>query len=115
MDVFYALAEPSRRKIIELLANSGRLTATEICGSFKITPQAISQHLKVLLEARVLSFDRQAQRRIYRINPDSMLEVERWTRHMESLWNERLDALDRVLEEEKRRAGNKKGNGNGRQ
>ncbi len=102
MDVFYALAEPRRRKIIEILANNGRLSATEICDNFRITPQAVSQHLRILLDAKILRMERHAQRRIYRINPVSMLEVERWTKRMEMLWNERFEVLDRVLKEEKR-------------
>ena len=115
MNVFYALAEPRRRKIIEILANSGRLSATEICDNFKITPQAISQHLKVLLKAKILRMEKHAQQRIYQINPDSILEVEKWTKQMRSLWSERFAALDKVLEEEKRKTHNKKGNRNDRQ
>jgi DNA-binding transcriptional ArsR family regulator len=114
MDVFYALAEPRRRKIVEIIANSGRLSATEICSNFKITPQAISQHLKILLQAKILNMERHSQQRIYEINSNSMLEVEEWTKHMETLWAERFDNLDKVLEEEKHRSHNKKGNGNGR-
>jgi DNA-binding transcriptional ArsR family regulator len=108
MDVFYALAEPRRRKIIEILANKGSLSATAICDNFKITPQAISQHLKILLEAKILRMERHAQKRIYQINPDSMLEVEKWTRQMENLWSKRFETLEKVLEEEKRKTYNKK-------
>jgi DNA-binding transcriptional ArsR family regulator len=115
MDTFYALAEPRRRKIIEILANNGRLSATEICDNFKITPQAVSQHLKVLLQAKILHMERHAQQRIYQVNPVSMFEVEKWTKQIEALLNERFEALDRVLEEEKRRNHNKKGNRNARQ
>ena len=103
MDVFYALAEPRRRKIIEVLANGGRLSATEISSNFRITPQAISQHLRILLDAKILRIERHAQQRIYQINPDSMVEVEKWMRQMESLWNERLGELDKVLQAEMKR------------
>lgn len=100
MDVFHALAEPKRRHIVEILAKNGRLSATEISDNFRITPQATSQHLKILLKARVLHMEKNAQQRIYRINPDSILEMEKWTRRMENLWSERFDRLDKVLESE---------------
>lgn len=103
MDVFYALAEPTRRRIIEILAINGRLTATEICKNFKITPQAISQHLKILLDARILYVEKNAQQRIYQISPDSMKEIERWTHNMERLLNNRFDRLDKVLKVEMKR------------
>ena len=104
MDKFHALAEPTRRKIIEMLAREGELSATEICEKFQVSPSAISQHLKVLREASLVKMEKRAQQRIYRINPDAMLELEDWVRQLTLLWNQRFDALDRVLEEEKRKS-----------
>jgi len=103
MDVFNALADPTRRKIIELLARSGQLSATEIYAQFQVSPPAISQHLKVLREAKLVLVEKRAQQRIYRINPDAMLELEDWARRLTQLWNERFDALDQVLESEKKK------------
>ena len=103
MDKFHALAEPTRRKIIEMLAREGALTATEIYEKFQVSPSAISQHLKVLREASLVKMEKRAQQRIYRINPDAMLELEDWVRQLTLLWNLRFDALDRVLVEEKRK------------
>lgn len=114
MDIFYALAEPRRRKIIELLASNGQLTATQICNKFDITAQAISQHLKILREAKLVVMEKRSQQRIYQMNPHSMLEVEKWTRQMEDLWSKRFDRLDKLLEEEKRKTRSKKGNKNGK-
>ena len=104
MDVFTALAEPTRRHIIEMLASQGRLSASEISGRFPVSAPAISQHLKVLREAKLVRMEKQAQQRIYRINPDAMLELEQWARKVRELWDERFDVLDRVLEEEKKKA-----------
>ena len=104
MDKFHALAEPTRRKIIEMLAREGGLSATEICEKFQVSPSAISQHLKVLREASLVQMEKRAQQRIYRINPDAMLELQDWVRQLTMLWNQRFDALDRVLEEEKRKS-----------
>jgi len=103
MDKFHALADPSRRKIIELLARNGELSATDICNEFQVSPQAISQHLKVLREADLVRIEKRAQQRIYRINPDAMLEMEDWARHVTELWNQRFDALDKLLQVEKRK------------
>jgi DNA-binding transcriptional ArsR family regulator len=103
MDKFHALAEPTRRKIIELLARHGELPATAICDEFQVSPQAISQHLKVLREAGLVRIEKRAQQRIYRINPEAMLEIEDWARQIKELWNQRFDALDRLLEVEKRK------------
>jgi DNA-binding transcriptional ArsR family regulator len=101
VDKFSALAEPTRRSIIELLANQGELSAADICAKFEVSAAAISQHLKVLREADLVRVEKRAQQRIYRINPQAMLEVEGWARHMAQLWNERFDALDELLMVEK--------------
>jgi len=103
VDVFYALAEPRRRQVIEILASRGQLSATEICNEFDVSPQAISQHLKVLREAKLVRVEKRAQQRIYQINPDSMLEFEEWIGRVTQLWNKRFDALEKVIAAEKER------------
>jgi DNA-binding transcriptional ArsR family regulator len=103
MDKFSALADPNRRKIIELLAKQGQLSATQIYEHFQVSPQAISQHLKVLREANLVQVEKRAQQRIYRIDTDAMLDLEGWARNMRQLWDERFDALEKVLEAEKNR------------
>ena len=103
MDAFYALAEPNRRRIMEILASSGELPASEICGKFNVTAQAVSQHLKILLEVGLLSMEKRSQQRIYQINADSMQEVEDWIERTRQLWTARLDRLDRLLEAEKKK------------
>jgi DNA-binding transcriptional ArsR family regulator len=103
MDVFYALAEPRRRRIIELLAKKQRLSAGDIWKSFDISKQAISQHLKILLGANLIFVERSAQQRIYSLNPDSVLELEEWVEKTRHVWEARVDRLGSVLEEEKRK------------
>jgi len=103
MDKFHALADPTRRNIIEALAKEGQLTATEIAGRFAITPQAISQHLKALRESRWVEVERKAQQRIYRINPETTGELEEWARQLRMIWSQRYDALELVIEAEKQR------------
>jgi DNA-binding transcriptional ArsR family regulator len=103
MDVFSALADPTRRKIIEILAHGGQLPAAEIAAHFPVSAPAISQHLKALQEARLVSVEKRAQQRIYRLNPQAMLELEDWSRRLRNLWNERFDALEILLEQEMRK------------
>jgi DNA-binding transcriptional ArsR family regulator len=115
MDMFSALAEPTRRDIIELIARKGGLPATEIYDNFDVSHPAISQHLQVLREAKLVMVEKLAQKRIYTLNPKTINEFEKWARHMTKEWDVRLDALDKVLEKEKIKTHNKKGNGHGRQ
>jgi len=103
MDIFSALAEPTRRTILEMLASNGPLSATDIYDQFPVSPPAISQHLKVLREADLVHMEKRAQQRIYQLNPDAMFELEGWAKHMTQLWNQRFDALEKVLEAEKQK------------
>ena len=98
--LFYALAEPTRRNIIEILASNGQLSATAICDNFTVSAPAISQHLKVLREANLVQMEKHAQQRIYHLNPHAMSEVEDWAKQISDLWNQRFDALDELLAEE---------------
>ncbi|MGB7070158.1 MAG: metalloregulator ArsR/SmtB family transcription factor [Pyrinomonadaceae bacterium] len=103
MDTFTALAEPTRRNILEMLAANGNLSATDIYRRFKSSPPAISQHLKVLREAKLVHVEKRAQRRIYYINPEPMRELEKWLKQFAVNVEERYQALDQVLEIEKQR------------
>ena len=105
MDRFAALADPTRRQIIELLASRGELSATEIANQFPCSPPAISQHLKVLREANLVVMEKRAQQHIYRLNPPAMSEMDGWIQKMTEQWNDRFNALDRVLEREKKKLG----------
>lgn len=101
MDIFYALAEPNRRRIVEILANQGELSASDICDKFDVSAPAISQHLKILREAKLVQMEKRAQQRIYQINPQAMLQLQGWATQMMQLWNQRFDALDEVLKVER--------------
>ena len=103
MDMFVALADPIRRHILELLATNGELAATAIYEQFTVSPQAISQHLKVLREAHLVVMEKRAQKHIYRLNPQTLSQFEAWVQQTKQRWSEQFDALDHVLEREKRR------------
>ena len=102
MDRFAALAEPTRRRIVELLG-SGERAAGALGQDFEISAPAISQHLKALREAGLVRVRIDGQRRLYSLNPEGFAEMEAWFERMRGFWSGRLDALERELikEEEK--------------
>ena len=102
MDMFGALSDPIRRAIVELLARSGALSASEIYEHFSVSPQAISQHLKVLHEAHVVVMEKHAQKHLYSLNQETLSQFEAWVGHMKQSWEKRFSALDTVLKREKR-------------
>ncbi|TJY44080.1 winged helix-turn-helix transcriptional regulator [Cohnella pontilimi] len=99
-DIFSALADPTRRKIMEMLADHDEFPASEIHNRFEVSPQAISQHLKILREANLVHVEKRAQQRIYRINTETMMDLEEWTKNMRQRWSRRLDKLEAVLKAE---------------
>lgn len=103
MDIFTALADPNRRKIIDMLASRGALNATQISTHFAVSAPAISQHLKVLRETNLVRVEKRGQQRIYQINTRTMTELEDWARQTTQRWNQRFDALERVLEAKKKK------------
>jgi len=103
MDMFIALADPTRRHILELLAANGELSATAIYEQFPVSPQAISQHLKVLREAHLVEMEKHAQKHIYRLNPATLSQFESWVQQTRQKWEDRFAALDTVLEREKQK------------
>ncbi len=100
MDVFSALAEPTRRDIVELLALNGQLSATDISNNFTVSPPAISQHLKVLRDTKLVQVEKRAQQRLYQLNPAKISELDSWVKKMTHLWEVRFDTLNEVLKKE---------------
>lgn len=98
MDTFTALADPTRRQIIESLA-AGETSFGELADRFEMSRPAVSQHLKVLRDAGIVVARADAQRRIYRLNDDSLDEVEAWLGQVREFWSKRLDRLEQLLGE----------------
>jgi DNA-binding transcriptional ArsR family regulator len=94
VDVFAALADPSRRRIVEMLAR-GPLSAGEIASRFSVTASAVSQHLKTLRAARLVRARAVAQRRIYELDIDGLAELESWLDGIGPTWQKRYEALER--------------------
>jgi DNA-binding transcriptional ArsR family regulator len=93
---FEALAEPTRRRIVELLAD-GERSAGEIVAEFDVSAPAISQHLRVLRDARIVRVRADGQRRIYDLDPAGLSEIDGWLERVRRFWGTRLDALEREL------------------
>jgi DNA-binding transcriptional ArsR family regulator len=98
MDRFVALADPTRRRIIEMLGE-GNLSAGEITARFSVSAPAISQHLKVLKQAGLVRVEVSGQRRIYRLDLDGLATFDDWVRKVRGYWAPRLDVLARELAE----------------
>jgi uncharacterized protein YndB with AHSA1/START domain/predicted transcriptional regulator len=96
--VFSALADQTRLTIVDLLAQRGELSASDISAVFSSTASAISQHLKVLREAGLVLVTKQGQRRIYQLNTAAIDETERWLHLRTRQWNTRLDAMEALIQ-----------------
>src|SRR5262245_49212503 len=102
MLVLNALADPTRQRIVEMLAEQ-ELSAGAIVDRFDMSPPAISQHLKVLRDANLVRVRVDAQRRIYALDPEGFEELEQWITRIRRYWRTSLDALEQVLKEEDRK------------
>lgn len=98
MDGFTALADPTRREIVDLLAD-GEKDAGTIASNFSISKPAISRHLGVLRDGGIVAVRSDAQRRIYSLRADGLHDVDRWLSRYRSFWSERLDDLEAALKE----------------
>lgn len=96
MEHFTALADPTRRRIIEMLG-SGERSAGDIARHFDMSAPAISQHLKALRSARLVQARVDAQRRIYTLDPAGFAEMEEWIARVRRFWTPKLDALETEL------------------
>ncbi len=94
-----ALADPTRRRIVELLAQRDR-TAGEIVDEFDMSAPAISQHLKVLRDAGLVTTRAEGQTRIQSLNPAGLDEIGAWLEKTRAFWSHRRDALERELRAE---------------
>jgi len=82
---------------------SSDLSATDIYEQFSVSPQAISQHLKVLREAKLVVMEKRAQKHLYSLNPQTLSHFETWVQQTRQRWEERFEALDKVLEAEEQK------------
>ena len=96
MEAFAALSDPTRRHIVELLAD-GERSAGELARRFTLTQPAVSQHLRTLRDAGLVRVRRDAQRRMYSIDGRGLAQINEWLSRYRTFWNTRLNALERAL------------------
>ena len=99
MNAFAALADPTRAGIVEALADSGQ-TVNQIVSRFSLSQPSISRHLRVLREAGLVSVHPDGQRRVYRLDPAPLREIDAWLERYRRFWTGRLDDLERLMDEE---------------
>jgi DNA-binding transcriptional ArsR family regulator len=101
LSTFDAVAEPNRRRILDLLCDEER-SVSDLVERLELSQPSVSKHLKVLREARLVAARVSAQRRVYRLSPAPLLELEAWLEPYRKFWAGRLDALGRHLDEHAR-------------
>ena len=99
MSPFEALAEPNRRRILDLL-REGERPAGDLVDALAISQPGVSKHLKLLREAGLVSVRADGQRRLYRMEPAGLSELETWLAPYRRFWADRLSRLDDHLEQE---------------
>ena len=103
MNALAALADPTRRRIVELLSERER-SAGEIAAEFRTSRPAVSRHLRVLREQGLVRSREEGQRRVYRLEPAPLAELDEWLAGYRAYWANRLDALDTELHRRRRRS-----------
>ena len=94
---FEVLAEPTRRRILDLLREEERPVG-ELVGRLEISQPGVSKHLRVLREAGLVEVRQDAQRRLYRVRAEPLAEIEEWLAPYRRLWAGTLDSLERHLD-----------------
>lgn len=95
-DVFQAIADPTRRAIIALVALQA-MTPNALAENFNITRQAVSKHLRILIECELVKQEQQGREIYYALEIDKMKEIDRWLEQFRKIWETRFDQLDNLL------------------
>src|SRR4051812_33816504 len=95
---FEVLADPTRRRILDLVRLRPR-SVNELVEEVGLSQPGTSKHLRVLREAGLVSVRPEAQRRLYELRPEPLAELDEWLEPYRRLWSQRLDALERHLDE----------------
>jgi DNA-binding transcriptional ArsR family regulator len=103
--IFSALSDPTRRQVIRSLSEEGPSTVTELADRIPVTRQAIAKHLAALDEAGLVASTAEGRRRSYRLTPGPLADAMEWMVDVGAEWDERLDALKRLLEPPRRLSG----------
>ena len=96
---FRALADPTRRDILRLLA-SNQMTIAEVAGNFEMTRAAVKKHLSILSEGELISVEIQGRTRVNALNPDGLRRVFDWFSYFDAFWDDRLNTLKLEIEKD---------------
>lgn len=96
-DVFQAIADPTRRQIIDLLSNQS-LNLNAVAGHFDISRPAISKHIKILMECGLITVRQDGRERYCSADTQKLKEIDQWLNRYRKFWNQKLDALGDFLE-----------------
>ncbi|MBV8985567.1 MAG: winged helix-turn-helix transcriptional regulator [Acidimicrobiia bacterium] len=96
--VFEVLAEPNRRRILDLVREQER-PVNDLVDALELSQPAVSKHLRILREAGLVEVRTDAQRRLYRVNPGPLRDLDSWLAPYRRMWSARLDDLERRLDE----------------
>ncbi|MFN8165524.1 MAG: metalloregulator ArsR/SmtB family transcription factor [Bacteroidia bacterium] len=100
-DVFQAIADPTRRAILTLVALQA-MTPGAIAENFESSRQTISKHIQILTECQLLKQEQSGREILYHFNPKKMKEVNDWIQPFRAMWEDRFDRMDKVLEQMKK-------------
>jgi DNA-binding transcriptional ArsR family regulator len=96
-DVFKAIADPTRREVLRLLAESER-PISEITSHFSMSRTAVTKHLQILTEAELISGRKEGREKIYMLHPEPLTEVKQWLSYYEKFWENKLSMLRHMVE-----------------
>jgi DNA-binding transcriptional ArsR family regulator len=95
-DVFQAIADPTRRAIITLIAMQA-MTPNALAEHFDTSRQAVSKHIKILTECKLVKQEQQGREIYYHLNAKKIKEVDDWVEPFRKMWDDRFDKLDKLL------------------
>jgi len=99
-DVYIAIADPTRRELIRLLADAEELPLHELTSHFSMGRTAVSKHLAILKDARLVSDRKVGRETRYRLNAEPLQEIKDWVTYYEKFWNDKAMLLKKLLSEE---------------
>jgi DNA-binding transcriptional ArsR family regulator len=95
-DIFQAIADPTRRAILVLIATQA-MTPNSLAEHFDTTRQAVSKHLKILIECELVKQEFQGREIYYELEIKKMKEIDKWLEQFRKIWQDRFNQLDKVL------------------
>jgi DNA-binding transcriptional ArsR family regulator len=106
-DIFQAIADPTRREIIKLVSLNS-MTPNSLAEHFDISRQAVSKHIKILSECRLLDQELSGREIYYRLSPAKLKPLDEWLEPFRLMWEKRFKELDKILTKQNKNKGGRK-------